>query len=92
MITPRICITQTPTKLGLTGSIEMNQIVTINQSSVLTMSSLEIAKLVQSNHADVRRSIERLTWLHRSQIRQPRITPTIWWEETENDYPTYMDR
>lgn len=38
----------------------MNQIITINQPSVLTMSSLEIAGLVQSNHADVRRSIERL--------------------------------
>lgn len=38
----------------------MNLITINSASSAMTMSSLEIAELVESNHADVRRSIERL--------------------------------
>lgn len=38
----------------------MSAIITLPQAMSLTMSSREIAELVESNHADVRRSIERL--------------------------------
>lgn len=38
----------------------MNQLMTMTQVATLTMSSREIADLVESRHADVMRSIERL--------------------------------
>ena len=45
------------TMIEMTGDILTQLIIHSNQK---TMSSLEIAELVESNHADVRRSIERL--------------------------------
>jgi hypothetical protein len=38
----------------------MNELILSNNSQVVTMSSREIARLVESNHAEVKRSVDRL--------------------------------
>ena len=57
----------------------MNNVISFTKSSTLTMSSREIATLVESRHDDVKRSIERLT--ERGVITLPPLA------EVSNDGP-----